>query len=158
VVAHPERQGLPERGKQDYYGGALMILIGLFASVQGVGYGVGSVQNMGPGFFPVSVGVVLIVTGLGIAIIKSSAKIVTTGVTAEWRGWTCILASLVAFICLAGHLGLLPATFATVFIAALGDRENTLLRAAVLAAGVSLICVIVFWWGIQVQIPLFDWS
>ncbi|MEJ0045599.1 MAG: hypothetical protein WDN04_05275 [Rhodospirillales bacterium] len=42
----------------------------------------------------------------------------------EWRGWICIVASVLAFVVLGKYGGLLPATFAIVFIAALGDRDN----------------------------------
>jgi hypothetical protein len=47
----------------------------------------------------------------------------------EWRGWLCICSSIVAFAVIGKYGGLLPATFAIVFIAALGDRQNTLLNA-----------------------------
>ncbi|MGI4811870.1 MAG: tripartite tricarboxylate transporter TctB family protein [Janthinobacterium lividum] len=161
------------RSKQDYYGGALMMLIGTFAWVQGAQYDIGSVRNMGPGFFPVALGVLLVLTGLAIVASPALARLqnptaaepVTDGVDAEppglapeWRGWICIMASLLAFIVLASHGGLLPATFVSVWIAAIGDRDNTLLRATILAALISIICVVVFWWGLKVQCPLFDWS
>lgn len=53
--------------KRDYYGGALMILIGLGAAVQGATYDVGGLTQMGPGFFPVVLGVILVLLGLSIA-------------------------------------------------------------------------------------------
>ena len=37
---------------KDYYGGALMMLIGLAAVIQGRQYPVGTLSRMGPGFFP----------------------------------------------------------------------------------------------------------
>ena len=37
---------------KDYYGGALMILIGLAAVYQGTRYQLGTLARMGPGFFP----------------------------------------------------------------------------------------------------------
>ena len=76
----------------------------------------------------------------------------------EWRGWFCICASIVAFAAIGKYGGLLPATFAIVFIAALGDRQNTLLNAVVLASAISIVCVIVFWWALQLQLPLFGWG
>jgi hypothetical protein len=48
-----------------------------------------------------------------------------------------------------------PATFAIVFISALGDKMNTLKSAAILGAGVVVVAVVVFWWALQMQIPLF---
>ena len=51
----------------------------------------------------------------------------------EWRGGFCIGASIVAFVVLGKYGSLLLATFAIVFISALGDRQNTVARAAVLS-------------------------
>jgi len=45
-----------------------------------------------------------------------------------------------------------------VFIGALGDRENTLTSAAMLAAACSAVCVVVFWWALHLQFPLFQWG
>jgi hypothetical protein len=53
---------------------------------------------------------------------------------------------------------MLPATFAITFISAMGDRENTWLSALVLASLISLACIVIFWWALQVQFPLFTWG
>ena len=47
------------RYHKDYYGGGLMIVIGLGAVACGADYQIGSLRQMGPGFFPVAVGVLL---------------------------------------------------------------------------------------------------
>jgi hypothetical protein len=52
----------------------------------------------------------------------------------------------------------LPATFAIVFISALGDRHNTFLSAATLALTMTAISVVVFWWLLKVQFPLLTWG
>lgn len=145
---------------KDYYGGALMMTIGLAAAYQGMHYPVGTLARMGPGFFPLALGLILACVGLAIAV---SGRWATSAADLkprppEWRGWFCICASIVAFAVIGKYGGLLPATFAIVFIAALGDRQNTLLNAVVLASAISLICVIVFWWGLQLQLPLFGWG
>ena len=54
--------------KKDYYGGALLIVVGLAAVYAGVGYRVGELAHMGPGFFPVALGALLALTGLLIAV------------------------------------------------------------------------------------------
>ncbi|MFP3711527.1 tripartite tricarboxylate transporter TctB family protein, partial [Paraburkholderia sp. SIMBA_009] len=48
--------------------------------------------------------------------------------------------------------------FAIVFISALGDRKNTVKQAFVLSLGMSVIAVVVFWWALQLQLPLFRWG
>lgn len=123
-------------------------------------YGIGSLTEMGAGFFPAALGCLLALLGLGIALGAGRIQepVDAEPLAPEWRGWLCIILSIVAFIVFGAHLGLLPATFAIVFIAALGDRRNTLLSAALLAAGVSLLCVVLFWWALRVQMPLLIWN
>ncbi|MGH8781786.1 tripartite tricarboxylate transporter TctB family protein [Paraburkholderia sp.] len=146
---------------RDYYGGALMMLIGLGAIVQGASYRIGSLTAMGSGFFPVALGAILVL--LGICIAGSAHRTPRDAVTdepapIEWRGWLCILGSIVAFVALGKYGGLLPATFAVVFISALGDRDNSILSALLLALAMSAVCVVVFWWALQLQFPLFTWG
>jgi hypothetical protein len=144
---------------KDHYGGALMILIGLGAVVVGRTYKIGTLSAMGSGFFPVALGVILILTGLAIAF--SSGGKPTAGQAAQpvdLRGPLCIVLGIVAFIVLGVYGGLLPATFAIVFISALGDRDNTWKSALALALAMLAVCVIVFWWALNLQFSLFQWG
>lgn len=145
---------------KDYYGGALMLFIGLGAIFQGRTYPIGTLSRMGPGFFPVALGVILAV--IGTAIIATAKSNIPEGeevlLPPEWRGWICIIASVIAFIAIGKYGGLLPATFAVVFISALGDRDNTWKDALVLSLGMVIIAVVVFWWALQMQFPLFQWG
>ena len=150
--------------RRDYYGGGLMVLIGVGAVIQGISYRVGTLTQMGSGFFPVSLGVILTVLGALIAGNARRARPETVLTEEddfqprerpEWRGWLCILAGISSFAIIGPYGGLLLATFATVFISALGDRNNTWRSALVLAVIMSLIAFLVFWWALQLQIPLF---
>jgi hypothetical protein len=168
--AHP-RRWTSERAR-DYYGGVGLIALGLGAAMTSLRYGIGSVTDMGAGFFPAAVGCLLALLGLGIALGAWRAQEPTQEPTQEltqepvdaeplapeWRGWLCIILSIIAFIVIGAHLGLLPATFAIVFISALGDRRNTIRGAALLAAAISLLCVVLFWWALRVQMPLLLWN
>lgn len=150
----------------DYYGGALMCLIGLGAAYGGLSYNFGSLTRMGPGFFPTCLGVILVLLGLSIASTASRPDvhaalredIIHENIKPEWRGWFCILASVVAFVILGKWGGLVPASFAVTFISALGDRANTWKSALVLAFGITLVSVVIFWWLLQLQFPLFAWG
>jgi hypothetical protein len=75
----------------------------------------------------------------------------------EWRGWLCISGSIAAFVVLGFHGGLVPATFAVVFISAMGDRDNSAIASAVLAAVMTVVCVVIFHWLLHMQLPLFRW-
>jgi hypothetical protein len=155
---------LLERIKRDQYGGALMFIIGLAAALESVHYRLGTLSRMGPGFFPGSVGVLLALTGIAIfATAKDDAGPSETQSKKEhrrpeWRGWFLISLSILSFIVLGTWGGLLPATFAIVFISALADRNNTWKDALLLSIAVQVVCIVVFWWLLQVQFPLFRWG
>ncbi|WP_321893645.1 tripartite tricarboxylate transporter TctB family protein [Paraburkholderia tropica] len=153
--------------KKDYYGGALMMLIGIGAVWHGATYHVGKLDRMGAGFFPVLLGAAMVLTGVAIAGMakrRSSLPVLQGDPVADenagpqWRGWFCILASIGAFVLLGKWGGLLPASFAITFIAALGDRDNTWRTALGLAVTLSAVSVVVFWWALQLQFPLFTWG
>jgi hypothetical protein len=150
---------LSKQGK-DYLGAAAMIALGAGVAFQGVRYDVGSLKQMGPGFFPTALGVALAFVGLAIALSAwvrgDKARLALP--PAQWRGWLCITLAMVAFVALGKYGGLLPATFAAVFIAAIGDRQNTLVNALSLAGAVTVIGILVFWWALKLQIPLVSWG
>lgn len=145
---------------KDYYGGSLMILIGLGAALQGMTYKIGTLSRMGSGFFPVALGIFLVLIGAAIALTARgvSHPTDTKQLRPEWRGWICITLSIVAFVVLGEYGGLLPATFAIVFISAMGDRQNTIKSALILSSAMVVVCIGVFWWALQIQFPLFQWG
>ncbi|WP_233838201.1 tripartite tricarboxylate transporter TctB family protein [Paraburkholderia sp. ZP32-5] len=150
----------PRGFNRDYYGGALLILLGLYAVAAGRQYSVGTLSAMGPGFFPVVLGVLMALLGVIVAIQGARGGQASRGSVAamQWRGWGCIVLSIVAFVVIARYGGFVPATFAIVFISALGDRRNSVRDAALLAAAICVVCVVVFWWALQLQFPLFAWG
>lgn len=163
---HDVSTGLLAGYKRDYYGGALMILIGLGAVVQGATYDVGSLTQMGPGFFPVVLGVILVLLGLSIAgtahrpmkqaLTLEGTKPKETGL--DVRGFCCIVVSIVAFVVLGKWGGLVPASFAITLISALGDRDNSWVTSLLLASLITVLCVVIFWWALKLQFPLFTWG
>lgn len=148
-----------KRGR-DYLGGVLMIALGLAAAWQGASYKIGTLSRMGPGFFPVALGVILALAGVAIAVTARFEQEVVeaNSRSSEWRAWICICASVVAFVVLGKFGGLVPATFAVVFVSALGDRQNRLVDAALLAVACVVVALVVFHWGLQLQFPLFQWG
>lgn len=145
---------------RDHYGGGLMFLLGVGAVLEGITYKVGTLGHMGPGFFPVALGAILALAGLAIALSGTPAvpAVEEKKLPPEWRGWSCIVSSIAVFVILGKYGGLLPATFAIVFISALGDRQNTFKSALVLALVMCVICVVIFSWALKMQFPLFQWG
>jgi hypothetical protein len=157
-------------------GGALVMALGIGVAVVARGYRLGSLRRMGPGYFPLLLGLLLIVTGALIllggwrspaprgtaspAIAPPAPPIGAPGAggAIDARGAGAIVAGLVAFAVLGRWGGLLPASFACVFLSALGDRRNRPLTAAALAAGMTVVALLVFHLVLQVQLPLLRWG
>ncbi|MGI4942260.1 MAG: tripartite tricarboxylate transporter TctB family protein [Janthinobacterium lividum] len=146
---------------RDHYAGLLMALIGAGAIYKGVEYGVGGLTNMGSGFFPVVLGVGLVLMGALMASVRAPAQDAADAPAnshairaPDWRGAAAIVAAVALFILLADRAGLAPATFACVFVGALGTSSTRLIEAALLAAAVTVFGVVLFRYGLQVQFPI----
>jgi hypothetical protein len=142
--------------RRDYYAGALMMLLGAGAAFVGSFYPLGSLTRMGPGFFPTALGVFLALLGVVIAGTASYAGGAAPDTTTrpDWRGWICIVGGAGLFIALATHAGLVPATLACVFVAALGDRTNGWKEALALAVGVAFFGTLLFAFVLHIQLPV----
>ncbi len=144
--------------QKDRVGGAAVTAIGLGAVFLGRSYPLGTLTRMGPGFFPVLLGVLMAATGVVMLLMTVWAA--PDGLRGErvgpsWRGWAGILAGIAAFGLIGKHAGLVPATFAIVFISALGHQKNRLRDALLLAAATVVFCLVVFAWLLRIPFPLF---
>jgi hypothetical protein len=147
--------------KRDFYAGGLMILSGLVMVIKGPAYRVGSLMHMGPGFLPTVLGALLILLGIAIAAASlaepdsEDQRILPEH--PQWLGWLCILGGPFCFILFGSYFGLAPATFACVFVSALGDRSATWKSALVLALAVTVFGVGLFSYLLQVPMPVLEW-
>jgi Tripartite tricarboxylate transporter TctB family len=148
--------------KKDYYAGALMALIGIGAILEARHYSLGTLFHMGPGFFPIILGVTMTCIGILIVLVAATAQASPDDQLhmpkPEWRAWACILAGPVLFIILGNYGGLIPATFACVFVSALGDKDSTLLGSFLLAVGITVFGVFMFSYLLQVSMPMWRWG
>lgn len=154
--------GFLQRYGKDLYGGALMTELRGGAAFGGLQYKIGTLSRMGPGFFPATVGALLILVGIAIMLLAKApdavASIEEERPPPEWRAWIFICLGIVAFVVLGRYGGLLPAAFAIVFISALGDRDNTWISALILAVVMAAVAGVVFYWALQLQFPLLTWG
>ncbi len=148
---------------RDYYAGGLVILLGVGVAVMGERYQVGTLTKMGPGFFPTALGYLMAFMGVLIAATNYMNRAAGPAPAdphggmkhfADWRGWGCIIGAVLTFIVCANSLGLVPAIFLCVFVGCWGDRNATMKGSALLAAGVTVFGVFLFWYILRVQIPI----
>lgn len=140
-----------------------MLLLGLGTLAEGSTYRLGTLRQMGPGYFPVMLGVAMTIVGVLIALsatqpsMEDSHDENTIPETPQWRGWFCIVAGPVLFIIFGAYFGLLPATFSCVFVSALGDRTATLKQATILATGITIGGIVLFVYLLGVTFPILRW-
>ncbi|HTH98358.1 MAG TPA: tripartite tricarboxylate transporter TctB family protein [Stellaceae bacterium] len=151
--------------QRDLYAGLLVMALGLGSIVQGLHNTIGSLLQMGPGYFPIALGALLAFVGLLIVLSTFMPDTAAEEADGEhggiqlpdWRGCIAIVLGVSSFIAVGVPFGLAPATFACVFISALGDRQSSLKGAFVLAIVLTTIAVVIFWWGLKVQFPVLRW-
>ena len=147
--------------KRDFFAGGLLVLIGSAAVLEGTTYDIGTLMRMGPGFMPVSLGGILVILGIFIAgsaaVTGDDDQRVFTK-KPQWLSWLCIIGGPFLFIVLGIYGGLIPATFACVFVSAFADRTATLKSSFVLAAATTVVAIVLFDYLLQIQFPLLQWG
>ena len=144
---------------KDRVSGVVLLVLGLAIIAQGLEYRMGALTRMGAGFIPVVLGILLALSGVAIWVTAEPGDFGTAkSMPTEWRGWLCVLGGVLAFVVFGTYGGLVPATFLSVFIAALGERGNSLRTSALLAAGITIAGVAIFIYGLGMTFPLFTWG
>jgi hypothetical protein len=139
---------------KDFLAGLMFIALGAGGFAVALSYPYGSVQQMGPGFFPRTLGVIL--AGFGVVTmirgLRSGER-----VHGAW-GWfplAALTAAMVAFGWLMEHVGMVPSVAVLVVASAFAGREFRWGEAVLLAAAMSLLAVAIFTWGLGLPYDLF---
>jgi hypothetical protein len=129
-----------------------IILFGGYVVWAGLEMPMGNLRRIGPGFFPVMLGLAMV--GLGIATLLEPPQ-PRPSRPAEIRALAFVLFAILAFGLLVRSLGLAPATLALVLLATLGQQKPSLTSALGTAAGLCLIGYLVFILGLDIPVELF---
>jgi hypothetical protein len=143
-------------GIKDIVSGLIFIGFGAAFGYAASGYQLGTAFRMGPGYFPLVLAGFLAVLGVAILVKGVTAAASETPIgPVPWRGTVFILGALVYFGATIRGLGLVPALAGAAFLSALGSSQNGPLAAAVIAAALTIACVVIFHTGLGVAVPLF---
>ena len=152
------------KSQKDFYSGLMFMAVGGAFAWGATTYNVGTGARMGPGYFPLLLGVVLALIGL---LITFKALTVETqdgdkiGKWA-WKPLFFILAANFAFgILLAGlpsigipAMGLIVGIYALTFIASLAGNEFHAKSVFVLATVLAVGSYVAFVWALKLQFPV----
>ena len=142
---------------KDSLAGIVFMLFGLLAFVISCNYESGSLLDMGPGYFPRILSVLLTVLG-ALILLRGVKSRQGEGVSWAFLPLGILSLSMVLFGFLVERLGLVPSLAVLVLVSAAAGSEFKLREVAVLAAVVCLFAVVVFVWGLKMRFPLFAWG
>jgi hypothetical protein len=147
---------MQKRDYGDASSGVVLLLAGAAFAIMASEYSVGSLRRMGPGYFPIVIGIVLAAFGLliaGMALLRPG-----TTIRVEWRPLVTIGSSILVFALTVERLGLVPATMLLVLTAAAAQAGSKLTHTLALAIGLAVTAVLIFVTGLGMPIATFRWS
>jgi len=140
--------------KRDFLAGLMLVCFGLATLLIASNYRMGTAFRMGPGYFPIVLSILLIVLGIitvGISL-KSSEELASPSLA--WRPLLLVSAAIVLFGLFINDAGLAVMTLALVIVSRFSRSGYPWLETVVLGAAVSAACAVVFYYILNVQIPL----
>jgi hypothetical protein len=129
--------------------------IGLFIIVEALGYRMGALRSMGPGYFPIILGTIMVVLALVMLLTAQPSRVALAPEKGQLRGVLFLTAAFGAFALAIESLGLLAAIALAVFLSALANRRTPWLVALALAVGTAVVSVLVFRVGLGLQMRAF---
>lgn len=144
----------PLLANRDFLAGLLFVVVGAGGAAVALSYPFGTIQQMGPGFFPRALGVILV--GFGIVTMVRGLR---SGepVRGNW-GWfplAVLTAAMVAFGWLMERVGLVPSVAVLVVASAFAGREFRWGEVALLVVAMTMLAVAIFSWGLGLPYELF---
>lgn len=140
---------------KDFLSGVMFSVFGLGAAIIATGYGFGSPARMGPGFFPIVVGVLL--AAMGLALIVQSLRDPEADKPVErlhLRPLFFISAAIASFGILMEERGLIAALVALIVIARFAGREGSIAELAVMVVVLIAVAVGIFVYGLNIYLRL----
>ena len=147
-----------KRAVPDIMAGLIFVAFGLAFAIASLRYDLGTPLRMGPGYFPLALGGILVLLGL---LIVGKGLISGTGAEEErlgnipWRALVLITAAVLFFGLTVRGLGIVPATAVSALLTALASYRTGILAAVAIAAGLTVLCVLIFLVALQLRLPMF---
>ena len=152
------------KSNKDFASGLMFMGVGTAFAWGATSYNVGTGARMGPGYFPLLLGILLAIIGL---VITFKAMTVETADGDKIGKWACkplffILAANFAFGILLGGLpslgipamGLIVGIYALTFISSLAGNEFNAKGVFVLATVLAIGSYVAFVWALKLQFPV----
>ena len=145
------------RSPKDFWSGLVFIAIAVAFMALAARYRLGTAEKMGPGFFPIMIGILQ--AGLG-AILLGRSFVLDGPPLARMRlsPLAITVVAVVLFGIALDWLGLAAAITALVIVGAYADRSTRLVESVALAAALVFFSVVMFVWVLGLPLQVWpDW-
>jgi hypothetical protein len=152
------------KSQKDFFAGLMFSITGAAFAIGATSYTIGEGARMGPGYFPLLLGIVLAVLG---AIIVLQALVVETEDgdkvgSIAWKPLCYIIGANLLFGVLLGGLprigippmGLILGIYGLTFVSAMAGDEFKFKEVAVLATVLAILSYVAFVWLLNLQFPV----
>ncbi len=152
------------KSQRDFFAGLMFLVVGLGFAIGATNYSIGEGARMGPGYFPIVLGIVMAILGAALTL---TALVVETEDGEKigkwaWKPLFFIIAANLAFGVLLGGLpsmnvpamGLIVAIFALVFISSLAAPTYRFVPTLVLSIVLAIGSYGAFIWALKLQMQV----
>ncbi len=143
-----------QKSLRDLLAGLVFVAFGLAFAGIALTYDLGSAIRMGPGYFPMLLGGLLVLLGIAITVEGLVRGDEAPIGAIPWRGLLFLTAAVLIFGLTVRRLGMAPALFLAILLAALSSERTKPLTALAMAIGLTLLCVLIFIEGLGMPVPL----
>jgi hypothetical protein len=109
---------------------------------------------MGPGFFPLVLGGLLVLLGIVIAVRGLVGGDGAAAGPVPWKAAVLISVALLLFGATVRGLGVIASVFLTALLAGLAGRRSGILAPVVISVGLTVTCVLIFIVALQLRLSL----
>jgi hypothetical protein len=142
------------KNQEDFWSGLMFIGFGVAAIVISRDYPMGSAVNMGPGYFPTYLGIIMTILGAVITLISfriEGKKIEPFG----WRGMIMLSLGFFIFGWAVDRIGFVLSLFALIFCSAWAGKEFKPLEVLIMSVVLISGTIALFIYGLEFSFPLF---
>lgn len=143
------------RNTKDIAAGLLFAFLGLgFATIAYLGLPIGTATQMGPGYFPVVLGGLLVLIGVATALRGWAIEKVSDFGPIPWRGALFTALALIFFALTLRGLGMALTVFISTLLGSMASSRATPPQALATGVVLAAICTLIFGEWLGVAIPI----
>lgn len=153
-MSHSDANAEQSKAMRALSGGVLLVA-GLVMLFFAWGYPTGSINQMGPGFIPQTIGILMSCLAVAIIIIDLRTPRLEQGGAMHWRELIFVSAAIVIFAVLVDVAGLVPSMFLAVSVSMFADNQARPLSVVIYTVIATFLGWLLFLVGLELPIPAF---